>query len=117
MRHRRNRMSYRSVQRCMVATMQLLLLTCVSCQGALHCCAPRHAHCTTSLPGRWGTVQPASHCLALHIPGQVSEAEAMAAGGITDILLTNEVIAPRKVARLAALAAAGVPIHFSAVVC
>jgi hypothetical protein len=31
----------------------------------------------------------------------------MAAGGITDILVSNEVIAPRKVARLVALAASG----------
>lgn len=38
---------------------------------------------------------------------QVSEAEAMAAGGIRDVLVTNEVAAPRKIARLVALAAAG----------
>mmetsp|Transcript_35176 Transcript_35176/g.89043 ORF Transcript_35176/g.89043 Transcript_35176/m.89043 type:complete len:461 (-) Transcript_35176:229-1611(-) len=42
---------------------------------------------------------------------KVSEAEAMAAGGITDILVSNEVIAPRKVARLVALAAAGVRVR------
>ncbi|GIL97418.1 hypothetical protein Vretimale_3065 [Volvox reticuliferus] len=38
---------------------------------------------------------------------KVVEAEAMAEGGITDLLLSNEVIAPRKIDRLAGLAAAG----------
>ncbi|GIL63591.1 hypothetical protein Vafri_17631 [Volvox africanus] len=38
---------------------------------------------------------------------KVVEAEAMAEGGITDVLLSNEVIAPRKIDRLAGLAAAG----------
>mmetsp|Transcript_27126 Transcript_27126/g.59241 ORF Transcript_27126/g.59241 Transcript_27126/m.59241 type:complete len:427 (+) Transcript_27126:3-1283(+) len=38
---------------------------------------------------------------------KVSEAEAMAEGGITDILLSNEVVAPRKISRLLGLAAAG----------
>jgi len=35
---------------------------------------------------------------------KTAEAEAMAAGGITDIYITNEVIAPHKLARVAALA-------------
>ncbi|EFJ48715.1 hypothetical protein VOLCADRAFT_90489 [Volvox carteri f. nagariensis] len=38
---------------------------------------------------------------------KVVEAEAMAEGGITDLLLTNEVVAARKVDRLVGLAAAG----------
>jgi D-serine deaminase-like pyridoxal phosphate-dependent protein len=37
---------------------------------------------------------------------KVSEAEALAARGIDDLLLSNEVVAPRKLARVAALAAA-----------
>jgi len=35
---------------------------------------------------------------------KTAEAEAMAAGGVTDIFITNEVIAPAKLARVAALA-------------
>lgn len=38
---------------------------------------------------------------------QVSEAEAMAAGGIQDIFISNEVVAPSKIDRLVALAAQG----------
>ncbi len=36
---------------------------------------------------------------------KVSEAEALVAGGVTDVLVTNEVLAPSKLARLAALTA------------
>src|SRR3990170_4721230 len=35
---------------------------------------------------------------------KVSEAEAMVAGGIADVLVTNEIVGPAKIARLAALA-------------
>ena len=35
---------------------------------------------------------------------KVGEAEALVAGGVTDILVSNEVIDPRKLARLAAIA-------------
>ena len=35
---------------------------------------------------------------------KVSEAEAMVAGGITDVLVSNEIVGPRKLERLAALA-------------
>ncbi len=35
------------------------------------------------------------------------EAEAMAEGGVTDLLLSNEVVAARKIDRLVGLAAAG----------
>ncbi|GFR41887.1 hypothetical protein Agub_g2671, partial [Astrephomene gubernaculifera] len=38
---------------------------------------------------------------------KVVEAEAMAEGGVTDILLSNQVVAPRKIDRLVGLAAAG----------
>ncbi|KAG2491400.1 hypothetical protein HYH03_010191 [Edaphochlamys debaryana] len=38
---------------------------------------------------------------------KVVEAEAMAEGGLTDLLLSNEVVAKRKIERLAGLAAAG----------
>eukprot|EP00198_Chlamydomonas_reinhardtii_P006209 XP_001695545.1 predicted protein [Chlamydomonas reinhardtii] len=38
---------------------------------------------------------------------KVIEAEAMAEGGVSDLLLSNEVIAPRKIDRLVGLAAAG----------
>jgi 3-hydroxy-D-aspartate aldolase len=38
---------------------------------------------------------------------QVSEAEAMVAGGITNVLVSNEVVSPRKLQRLVALAAQG----------
>ncbi len=40
---------------------------------------------------------------------KVSEAEALAAGGVHDLYVSNEVIAPAKLARLAALAAALAP--------
>lgn len=43
----------------------------------------------------------------MHTFKQVSEAEALVAGGITDVLLSNQVVAPAKLARLAALAAGG----------
>ena len=36
---------------------------------------------------------------------KVSEAEALVAGGVTDVLVSNQVVAPAKLARLAALAA------------
>ena len=35
---------------------------------------------------------------------KVGEAEAMVAGGITDVLISNEIVGPRKLARIAALA-------------
>jgi hypothetical protein len=38
---------------------------------------------------------------------KVSEAEAMAEGGIRDILVTNEIVSPRKIQRLVGLAAHG----------
>lgn len=38
---------------------------------------------------------------------QVSEAEAMVAGGIRDVFVSNEVVAPNKLQRLVALAAQG----------
>ncbi len=49
------------------------------------------------------------HRLLLLPAHQVVEAEAMAEaeGGITDLLLSNEVVAPRKIDRLVGLAAAG----------
>ena len=39
-----------------------------------------------------------------HCVQKLSEAEALAAGGITDIFISNEIIAPTKLARVAALA-------------
>ena len=47
------------------------------------------------------------HCVRRLLTLQVSEAEAMAEGGIHDILLSNQVVAPRKLQRLVALAASG----------
>ena len=41
-----------------------------------------------------------------HCVQKVSEAEALAAGGVTDIFISNEIIAPAKLARVAALAKA-----------
>lgn len=38
---------------------------------------------------------------------QVSEAEAMVAGGVANVLVSNEVVSPRKLQRLVALAAQG----------
>jgi hypothetical protein len=38
---------------------------------------------------------------------QVSEAEAMVAGGIQDVFISNEVVAPQKITRMVALAAQG----------
>lgn len=38
---------------------------------------------------------------------QVSEAEAMVAGGVRDVFVSNEVVAPNKLQRLVALAAQG----------
>jgi hypothetical protein len=40
-------------------------------------------------------------------PRQVSEAEALVGGGVADVLLSNQVVAPGKMRRLAALAAGG----------
>jgi hypothetical protein len=40
-------------------------------------------------------------------PLQVSEAEALVAGGVADVLVSNQVVAPAKLERLAALAATG----------
>ncbi len=54
--------------------------------------------------------------LQLHLLGasgvcaqKLAEAEALAAGGVTDILLSNEVVDPPKLARLATLARPGLP--------
>jgi D-serine deaminase-like pyridoxal phosphate-dependent protein len=38
---------------------------------------------------------------------QVCEAEAMVAGGVMDVFVSNEVVDPRKITRLVALAAQG----------
>jgi D-threonine aldolase len=40
---------------------------------------------------------------------KVSEAEAMVAGGIADVLISNEIVEPRALARVAALASGGSP--------
>lgn len=38
---------------------------------------------------------------------QVGEAEAMVSGGIQDVFISNEVVAPSKITRMVALAAQG----------
>lgn len=41
------------------------------------------------------------------VVAQVSEAEAMVSGGVRDVFISNEVVAPNKLRRLVALAAQG----------